>query len=242
MTEPFDSLLTLASLDAEVITLERSRAHLPGRVALGELEDSVAQIDRALGLVRAERQPLDATLGELDEAATRLAHREQEIAAKLEAATGAGRELEAMDVEVHRLAKTRSELEDQEIELLEALEPMEERERSLSVERDQQLLVRSGLVSQLEAEDVALDRELVERRQQREDVATRIEPSLLARYDKLASRSDGVGAATIEHGHCSGCHLSLASVELDKLKKMPIEEIAICEQCSRILLRPEQLG
>jgi predicted nucleic acid-binding Zn-ribbon protein len=242
MTEPFDTLATIAHLDAALITLERSRSTLPSRVALEQLKSSVEAIDRALALVAQERLPLDATVESLDEEANRLGSREREVTAALASATGAGRELEAMDGEVHRLSQSREALEEKELELLEALEPLDERQRVLTEERMALLSGNDALVRAFNAEEAALDATIAERHAMRDTEASHVDPGLLARYDKIAARSDGVGAAVLEHGHCSGCHLSLSAVELDNLKKLPIDTIAYCEQCARILLRPEQLG
>jgi predicted nucleic acid-binding Zn-ribbon protein len=242
MTHPFDSLALLAGLDAEITTLERSRAQLPARRALGELEARLSELDRALALLAAERLPLDATLESLESEAARLGERERELSVKLEHATGAGRELAVMDAEVHRIAELRDELETRELELLEALEPLEARQRQLADERSSHLTGRDELIAKVERADQQLDGELADRRRRRSEVASDLDPTIQSRYEQIAARSDGVGAARLEHGHCGGCHLSLASVELDRLKRMPIDELALCEQCSRILLRPEQLG
>jgi uncharacterized protein len=238
---PFDELAALAGLDAGLVTLERTKATLPASLALAKLDDDVAGIDRAMALIAEERAPLDATMQTLDGEATRLAEREAQVNAKLATATGAGRDLEAMDAETRRIHEMRLSLEDQEIELLEALEPLEAREHELLREREEILAARPTLIAQLETEDAEVRHAIVENRSQRSEIAARLGEDVLARYEKIAVRADGVGAARLEDGHCSGCHLSLPAVELDALKKAALEEMSYCEQCGRILLRPGQL-
>jgi uncharacterized protein len=238
---PFDELAALAGLDAGAVTLERTKTTLPASRSLAKLDGDVAGIDRAVALIVQERAPLDATMQNLESEATRLAEREAQVNAKLATATGAGRELEAMDAEIRRIHELRLTLEDQEIELLEALEPLEARELELLHERKELLAARPALVAKVEADDAEVRHAIVENRAQRSEVAARIDEAVLARYEKISVRADGVGAARLEDGHCSGCHLSLPAVELDALKKAPLEELSYCEQCGRILLRPGQL-
>jgi len=242
VTEPFDALAQLASVDATLITLERSRAFLPARVALAELDSLVAGIDRALGLLDDERQGLDAALATLERDVERMSQREAELSAKMAVATGAGRELNAMHQEVTHLASKRDALETQELELLQALEPFDAAQAPLVQERQQAEATRPGLIGTLQREETALKGEILEAQARQQDVQSRIDPALLERYARIAKGSQGVGASLLEHGHCSGCHLGLAAVELDRLKKMPLEDIALCEQCGRLLLRPEQLS
>jgi predicted nucleic acid-binding Zn-ribbon protein len=46
-----------------------------------------------------------------------------------------------------------------------------------------------------------------------------------------------VGAARLEQGSCTGCHLKLPSTEVERLRKLDPDEVAFCDQCGRILVR-----
>ena len=60
--------------------------------------------------------------------------------------------------------------------------------------------------------------------------------SILARFDRLVARGKK-GVATVRAGVCSECHLRLSSGTLGGLGHT--EEIHICDNCGRYLLRPE---
>jgi predicted nucleic acid-binding Zn-ribbon protein len=242
MTHPFDALITVADLDVEIAALERSRATLPARKALEELAEVASAQERTQQILDAERLPLLATLKSLEEEAARLATRERDVRSKLSASTGAGRDLAAMDAEAQRLVAMRVELEDQELTIMESLEPLEAKGIANSAAAANTLSARNELLVVLGAEDEALNAQIEERRSKRGEIATTLDAPLLTRYETLSSGLGGVGATRLSNGQCGGCHLSLSSVELDQMRKMAIEEIAICEQCSRMLLRTEQLG
>ena len=64
-----------------------------------------------------------------------------------------------------------------------------------------------------------------------------VSPSELAqRYEVLRSRLGGVGAARLVGDRCDGCHLTLSSVEVERIRRLPPEEFATCAQCDRILV------
>ena len=64
----------------------------------------------------------------------------------------------------------------------------------------------------------------------------RCRDDLLARYEQLRSKLGGTGAARLVGGSCSGCHLTLSSMELDRVRKAPPDAVITCEQCGRILV------
>ena len=71
----------------------------------------------------------------------------------------------------------------------------------------------------------------------RSKLASIIDSELLALYEKIRVNSDGVGAAKLEANQCLGCHLTMNSAELVRVKSLPDDEIVRCEECRRILIR-----
>jgi len=241
VTTPFDDLLELAGLDSERIALEHSRGVLPARVSLDALRDRFAEIERARQLLEPERAPLASSLAALEVEVGHLAERRAQVEGRLAAATGGGRELAAMHTEARHLVEKMGELEDQELELMEALEPLETRLGALRAEAAPMVAERDTLLAQLADQEAALVATLEAQRAARAEVAGRLEAGLLARYERIAAR-EGTGAARLEHGTCGGCHLSLSSSEVDRLRHLPADELSSCDQCERFLVRPDQLS
>ena len=59
---------------------------------------------------------------------------------------------------------------------------------------------------------------------------------LAQRYEGLRSRLGGVGAARLVGDRCDGCHLTLPSVEVERIRQLPPDTFATCPQCDRILV------
>ena len=241
MSERFVSVWALAEVDYELITLERSRGALPARVGLAQLTETFAGLERARALLEPEHAPLAAQLSSLEAEVAQLNDRRLHVEARLSQATGAGKELEAMHTEARHLAERTAALEEAELELMEALEPLEQRLNGLRAEGRPLLEERARLEAQLLEQEAALEATVAERRAARSSREVAVDADLLELYERGVRRSGESGASRLEHGTCSGCHLSLPAATADRLRHLDPEEISICEQCERILLRPVQL-
>jgi hypothetical protein len=60
---------------------------------------------------------------------------------------------------------------------------------------------------------------------------------MLAEYDRLRPAFDGVAVARLLGATCTGCNLSLAAAELDRARRAPADEVVLCPDCGRILVR-----
>jgi len=236
------ALDTLASLDAELLRLEHSAASLPARLALAALAEQAAAHTTVLAQIDADLGPLAASLAALEDEVARVSDRRATVESRLATSTGASRDLVAMDAERQHLAERQRELEDDEIALMERVEPLEERRAEVAA-----LLVpiedeAVGRRAELAEQEAALRAEIAERRVRRDEAAGQIAPSLLARYEAISRSVGGAGAARLVDGRCGGCHLALAAAELEAIKKLDPDAVGSCEQCGRILLRPGQFA
>lgn len=242
MAHPFDELDQLALLDAEIRQLEHSRATLPARLELAEIEGTRGEMAAALANVEGQRAPMVAALEVLEREVTALAQRRATIEQRLATATGASRDLAAMDAERRHLADLQEGLEDRELSIMEELEPLDAEVATSAALAAPLAERREAVVGRLAIEEAGLNEELRDRRDRRTVTAELLDPALLARYEKIGSRVGGPGATRLVDGHCGGCHLQLPTVELDQLNRQGLDEIATCEQCGRILIRRAQLG
>ena len=79
--------------------------------------------------------------------------------------------------------------------------------------------------------------------QDRRAGVTAEEPAdLLALYEKLRAQHGGTGAAALRGGRCQGCHLSLNTVDLNRIRAAAPDEVLRCEECRRILVRTPESG
>jgi predicted nucleic acid-binding Zn-ribbon protein len=238
MAEPFDTLMEVQQHDTALDQLRRRKEALPERAALAEVGRQQAELDRSVADVVAQIDELAARQRTLEEHIAAAARRRHDIEQRMQSgAVSASRDLQAMDHEVHQLVDRQSHLEEEELVLLEEQEPLD-----LRLEQDRAALAAlhveaqrlSVAIAEAEGEiDVAIAAEAAVR----SEVAPRLPAELAKRYEVLRTHLGGVGAAKLVGDRCDGCHLTLPSVEVERIRHLPPDEIATCPQCDRILVR-----
>jgi hypothetical protein len=64
-----------------------------------------------------------------------------------------------------------------------------------------------------------------------------INAELVALYEKIRSSNNGTGAAALVGNQCKGCHLTINTVELQRIAALAEDEVVRCEECRCILVR-----
>ena len=233
----FATLLDLQQCDLAISQLTYRRAHLDERVKLRENE--------ALGVkLRAEMAPVQATRADLgrtqkrfeDEVAT-VAAKRADIDKKLYSGTITNpKELQAFQLDEESLDRRRSHLEDEELDVMLQLEPIDEQLVALAARQVELDHIGAALRVAAAEADVAIDAELVSLRAHRAELVPAIDGELMALYDQLRVRLNPA-VAPLKGSTCGGCHLSIPAKELDAIKHQPADALIQCEQCSCILVR-----
>lgn len=238
MPEPFDTLLRVQDLDTRISQLQHRRASLPERLELNALETRAADLARRAAEVGAARQALVTREEELEARITGFNERRQAIESRMLAdRSSAARDLQAMNEEIRHLDSLKVELEDAELELMEEQEPLDAELERVTAEQTavgHELERLRAAVAGAEAEITA---ELAAAEPQRSLEAAQLPSDLSERYERLRARLKGTGAARLIGHRCDGCHLELPSVEVDRIRHLPPDEIVTCDQCGRILVR-----
>lgn len=234
----WDALLAVQEHDTAVDQLTHRRAHLPSRAELASvmaersrIEAAIAELDGRRGELLGGQQRLEGEISSLGEKAT------NHDKVLYGGTVGNPRELQALQDEIAALRRRIGQLEDQEIELMEELEPLDaERAAALAAQAD--LDARAdALHAQIAGEEESIDADLARLHAERTDAAGTVEPDLLAEYERVRPHAGGIAIARLVGGSCGGCHLGLSAVEIDRIKKLPPEAPAYCEECGRLLAR-----
>ena len=234
----FDTLLDLQQLDTSLTQLNYRKSHLPEQEQLND-------VLRRLNALSSRCAPVLATRAALDARQSSLEGQIHEVDAKIDAANkqlygGAvtsSRELQALEADVASLKRYRSELEDTEIEVLMEREPVDA--EVLLADAEQHRLDAEAAQCRVAVAEaaVAIDKDVTDLSGRRSGLVAMIEPRVLANYDAIRTKNNGVGAARLEHGTCMSCRLKLSAVHLDALRKMAETAMAFCDQCGSILVR-----
>ncbi len=237
MAEPFDTLLRVQEHDTTLDQLRHRMETLPERAALRDREQQRSQRAVAGSAVQVQVDDLERRQQQLEEQIAASAKRRHDIEQRMQSGdVSASRELQAMDQEVQQLIARQAHLEEEEVVLLEEEEPLSlqlgEHRRTIEALTEEMAQLQASIIEAEGELRVAIASEEA----LRAEVAAGLPQELAERYDFLRSRLGGVGAARLVGDHCDGCHLTLSSVEVERIRQLPPEEFATCAQCDRILV------
>jgi len=229
-------LLHLQDLDSSIDALLYRQDHLPERVAVDDLSASLDAMRRKAGDHAGEVRKLEQRRSMVEAELAATDERRKLVSGRLYSAqTTSARDLAAMQAEMETLDAKVSGLEDEILGLLDSADVesgalgelevlIEPAEASLSEAREALARARE-----------AIDVELRALRDERETATSGLAEGLLRRYEALRARLGGVAVARVVARRCSGCHLTLSAMELERLRHAG-DEMETCEQCSRILV------
>lgn len=231
------SLLIVQEHDRTLDGLRHEREHLPQFGELEQLDAERATVDQESAETRAARHELERTQKRFEDEVALVEARIAEEDGKLYSGdVTAIKDLQALQDEIASLKGRQAGVEDQIIEVMEQAEPLdealarfEERLRSIADRR-------TATEAEIAQEQERIDAEIGAAEQARADLAAGIADELVAEYERIR-RPGVVAAARLVGSTCHGCHLDLPAVEVDRLKKLPPDELVHCEECGCILVR-----
>lgn len=231
------ALLQVQSHDTKLDQLRHQHETLPARQARDEAVAALAETESILAAETVTRDELARQQKRVDDEVELLKAKRTGFDTKLYSGTVSNpRELQDLQEEIASLSRRISQLEDDEIEIMEQVEPVEARLAELQAERTQRQAALESAEQHLTVDEAevlaAIDAEVGLR-------AASVEPvpaDLLEEYDKLRIGLRGIGVARLVGSQCGGCHLGLSAMETARLHKLPAGEIAHCEECGRILV------
>jgi predicted nucleic acid-binding Zn-ribbon protein len=237
MAEPLETLIRVQAHDTLLDQLRHRVDTLPERAELRAVEERRAALAAELTQVQAKVDDLAGRQRQLEERIAAAADRRHVIERRmLSGDTPAARDLQAMDHEVHQLGARQAQFEDEEIALLEEEEPFdavlaEHRAAVAALDAD-----RDRLQAAIAVAEQGIQASITEEESLRTESAADLPADLAERYEFLRSRLGGVGAARLVGDRCDGCHLTLPSVDVERIRNLPPEQFATCTQCDRILV------
>lgn len=234
----WDPLLAVQEHDTTADQLEHRRRTLPARASLERAMAELKDHEVTMSEVEARRHELGRSQQRLEDEIASLRAKAEEHDRTLYSGTVTGaRELQALQDEIAALGRRASTLEDQVLEIMEQAEPVDAELAVVTRTRDELDERAASLRAEIAEAEVEIDEELASVRAEREQLVSSVEPELMVEYERLRPHVGGIAIAPLVNGHCGGCHLALSAVELDRIKKLPDEELVHCEECGRLLAR-----
>lgn len=233
-----EQLLVVQEHDTHMTQLRRRRETLPERTELSAAEATLADLAARRTEVGGRRDTLARNQQRIDDDVTLTRDRSATADRTLYGGTVSNpRELQALQDEIASLARRITQLEDQELEVMAEIEPLESDLATTAGEAEVAEAVAAGSRIAITAAEAEIGAELDAEQAARAAAAADVDPDLLAEYEQIRSRGQGVGIARLVGGTCGGCHLKLSAVELDRLRGLDPDDLVHCEECGRLLVR-----
>jgi len=231
------AILDVQNFDFTQATLNNKATNLPEIAAINSLTIKAnnardLRIAAETELSDVKRELLRAE-GDVEQIVTRINRDETRLAS----GTDAPKELEQLQHELGSLATRRSELEEIELEIMMRIDDIKARiteqsdlENALAAEITELEIKKANEMAVISSDLDAITSE-------RASVIASINPELVALYEKIRAANNGTGAAALIGNQCKGCHLTINTVELQRIASLAENEVVRCEECRCILVR-----
>ena len=235
-------LLELADLDAELSRLEHRRRGLPELEEYRRIEPRDAELRDEMAALEATESDLRREQAKAEADVDQVRSRVERDRTRLDAGqVSSPRELENLQSEIASLVRRQSDLEEIVLDVMERQEAAELRRKTLTQEEGALARQRDEVAARRDAALGEIGEQEEKAGSLRAGVAADVPGDLLDLYGKLRAQH-GVGAAALRRGRCEGCHLSLNTVNLARIRTAPPDEVLRCEECRRILVRTPDSG
>jgi len=235
--EELEALLLVQEHDTARDRLRHRRAALPERA---ELEANAAQLrarEAEAQEVRGRRDVVLADEKRLDDESRSIGSRADEVNTRLySGSTNSPKELQAMQADIDMLKRHRSDIEDQELEVMEAREILDAELATVDAELARLTAEMERLRAIIAAAEVEIDAELAVEDAAWAQAAAAVPEALLTDYQRRRAQNKGAGAARLVGTSCTACHLSIPSTEAEQIRRAAGTTIAYCDNCAAILV------
>ena len=235
-------LLDLAAEDVALTQLTHRGRTLPEVAAVEAAEESERTFSADVVRAETEVKDLGREVKRMESDVETVRARETKDQRLLDSGSVSPKELTNLQHELESLKRRQSDLEDQELELMERLE---DAEKALAIAQSglEQARADRERAQQLRDDALADIADGTTKHQStRDEVAAGISAPLLSLYDRIRTQTGSTGAAMLKARQCQGCRIELYGNELSAVRNADPHEVVRCENCGRILVRTAESG
>lgn len=233
----FDKLLVVQEHDTRADQVRHRLANLPEKAALDAHLAEVASFDATSAEVQQQRDAIGREQRRFEDEVATIEAKIVDLDKTLYSGTvTAPKELQAFQDDIASLKRRQSQLEDEVIELMEQIEPLDEQLAARATTRTQMDADTARLEGALAEVQVDLTAEQQSLEGERAGLIADIPDDLLVEYERLRGQLGGVAVARLVGTNCGGCHLTLSAVALDHIRHEAPDARAYCEECGRLLV------
>ncbi len=231
-------LLQIQDKDTQILAAQHQIKELPEREEIRTIQNSKEALEEILITKQSEVHENNRNQKRLEDEVATIEERTEKQKQKLYSGEViAIKELQALEADIENLKERQILLEDQIIEVMELNEPIQKEIQILNVQTGEYEQNEAKLLNALSSAIEGIESAIKKIESEKIILTTELSNELLAEYESLRARPGYVGVAKLVNRTCNGCHLDLPAVEVDRIKKLPEDNIINCEECGCILVR-----
>lgn len=231
-------LLVVQAHDSAIDRLRHQRTTLPEFQALADCDEERDHLDAQRAEIAERRHALAREQKRHeDEVAIIEDRREKENERLYSGTVTAHKDLQAIQAELAVLAERQEGIEDQVLELMESIEPVDAELAAVDAKLADVAERRGKVEESLADSQAAIDTEIDTETAARQTAVGEVSDDLVAEYERCRTDLGGVGIARLNGKTCEGCHLQLSAVDFDRVRKVPESDVVHCPECERMLVR-----
>ena len=230
MKEKLTLLISLQECDSQLVKLSSKKVKLPEKISKMEDEfrlykESVEQNKRKYEELKAQRAEGEANVKKLSDGMVKTRERLLEVKNN--------KEYQAMLKEIETSEKTKSDLESRIIAFMEEMDKL-----IVLVKKDEEILKQAESNHEKEKKIIeddlnAIDADTVTWTEKRTVLEKSVPADLLAQYERIRKRNNGIGVIPVWKAVCSGCHMNIPPQLYNELQRS--NDLLSCPNCNRIM-------
>ena len=230
MKEKLSLLISLQECDSQLVKLSSKKIKLPEKICKMEedfqiYKENVEQNKRKYDELKAQRAECESTVKKLSEGMIKTKERLLEVKNN--------KEYQAMLKEIETSEKTRGDIESRIIALMEEMDKL-----AVLVKKDEETLKQAESNHEKEKKIIeddlsAVDADTLTWTEKKAVLQKCIPADLLAQYERVKKRNNGVGVIPVWKAVCNGCHMNIPPQLYIELQRS--NDLLSCPNCNRIM-------
>ena len=223
-------LIKFQECDSQLVSLSTKKIKLPEKIAklddeFNLFKNEIEQNKRKHDELKARHIESENKIKKINEGMVKTKERLLEVKNN--------KEYQAMLKEIEIAESSRGDIETEIISILEELDKF-----FILVKKDEEILSQRRKEYEaekkiIEADLNAIDADAASWEQKRADLRKDVSADILARYEKVKNRNNGVGVISVWKEVCNGCHMNIPPQLYNELQKTT--ELLSCPNCNRIM-------
>jgi predicted nucleic acid-binding Zn-ribbon protein len=235
------SLLELAELDAELGRIEHRAKKLPEQQQVETAQSAHREANDRLAALQIALEDLDAQVAKFESEIDAVRQREDRDRSLLAGGTVDARQLTELQHELETLERRQASLEDSLLEIMERREELQAQQAGELTQIDE---LQTKLTDAQRARDEArneIDQLRHQSASRRDELVSQMDAELVALYERQRSRG-GAGAGLLQGRRCGACRIEIDKGELARISAAAEDDVLRCPECGAILLRVKGTG